>query len=150
MPRYVVSACLAGHACRYDGGSNACEIVMQLVRRGEALALCPEALAGLPVPRLPCEILGDKVMSKDGRDMSEEFARGAQSALAAALAGGCTVAILKSRSPSCGIKGIYDGTFSKTLTQGMGLWAQALAAHGLKLYSEEEVTEATQQGKPHR
>lgn len=165
MPVYVVSACLAGCPCRYDGGSNPCPAVIELVRRGEALPLCPEELAELPVPRPPCELQrpcqgaehtpclslepgqtqslslsasqSRTVLSKDGQDMSAAFARGARLALEAALAHGCTRAILKSRSPSCGISGVYDGTFSKTLTPGMGLWAQLLAEQGVELFSEE-------------
>lgn len=144
MPEYVVSACLAGHPCRYDGNSNPCAQVMELVRRGEALPLCPEGLAELPVPRQPCEIQqgpqGRRVVSKDGQDMSTAFAHGARLALEATLAHGCTRAILKSRSPSCGIHSVYDGTFSKRLVPGMGLWARLLAEQGLELFSEEDVS----------
>ena len=137
--RYVVSACLAGEACRYDGGSNPCEAVMQLVASGEALPVCPETLGGLTIPRPPCEQTGERVMSRDGTDVTAAFTRGAAAALELALAHGCTAAILKARSPSCGIDGVYDGSFGRRLVPGQGLWAAALARAGLALYSEEQL-----------
>ena len=106
--RYVVSGCLAGLACRYDGGSNPCAAVIRLVEEGRAIPACPESLAGLPVPRLPCELAEGSVLSRDGRDLTEDFLRGAQLALRTAQSRGCTAAILKSRSPSCGFGRIYD------------------------------------------
>lgn len=99
--RFVVSACLAGEFCRYDGGSNACAAVQELVRRGEAVTACPEGLACLPVPRPPCEIREGRVLSQDGRDLTEDFLRGARLAMETARRHGCTAAILKRRSPSC-------------------------------------------------
>ena len=101
--RFVVSACLAGEFCRYDGGSNACAAVQELVRRGEAVTACPEGLACLPVPRPPCEIREGRVLSQDGRDLTEDFFRGARLAMEIARKHGCTAAILKRRSPSCGV-----------------------------------------------
>ena len=139
MTLYAVSACLAGHACRYDGGSNPCAFVEALVRAGRAVPICPETLARLPVPRPPCEQKDGRVLSRDGRDLTRDFARGAQLALEAALAHGCTAAILKARSPSCGVCAVYDGSFSKTLVPGRGLWAALLAERGWPLYSEEDL-----------
>lgn len=137
--RYVVSACLAGCACRYDGGSNPCAAVIRLVEAGEALPVCPETLAGLPVPRPPCEQQGDRVMGRDGTDVTAAFVHGAAAALERTLNHGCTAAILKARSPSCGIGSVYDGTFSRRLVPGQGLWAAALVRAGLVVYSEEQL-----------
>lgn len=136
---YVVSACLAGLACRYDGGGNACGAVVALVDAGLAVPACPETLGGLPVPREPCEQRGGRVVGRDGVDRTEAFLRGSRKALAVALAHGCRAAILKSRSPSCGCGRIYDGTFSRTLTPGMGTWARLLQEAGLELYTEENL-----------
>ena len=93
--RFVVSACLAGEYCRYDGGSNACAAVRELVRRGAAVTACPEGLACLPVPRPPCEIREGRVLSQDGRDLTADFFRGARLAMEIARRHGCTAAILK-------------------------------------------------------
>ncbi len=139
MVRFVVSACLAGQACRYDGGSTPCPEVIRLVERGYALPLCPEVLSGLPVPRRPCELRDGRVVCPDGTDVSAAFAAGARHALDMARAHGCTAAILKSRSPSCGFDRIYDGTFSGRLAQGDGVWAEALRQAGFTLYNEEHL-----------
>lgn len=138
-PRYVVSGCLAGLACRYDGGSNPCAAVVRLVQEGRAIPACPESLAKLPVPRPPCELAGGRVLSQDGRDLTASFLRGAQLALSAAQSRGCTAAILKSRSPSCGFGRIYDGTFSRRLCPGEGVWARLLREAGFALFSEEDL-----------
>ena len=137
--RYVVSGCLAGLACRYDGGSNPCAAVIRLVEEGRAIPACPESLAGLPVPRLPCELAEGSVLSRDGRDLTEDFLRGAQLALRTAQSRGCTAAILKSRSPSCGFGRIYDGTFSRALCPGEGVWARLLREACFALFSEEHL-----------
>ena len=137
--RFVVSACLAGEFCRYDGGSNACAAVQELVRRGEAVTACPEGLACLPVPRPPCEIREGRVLSQDGRDLTEDFLRGARLAMETARRHGCTAAILKRRSPSCGVGQIYDGTFSGTLTEGWGTAAALLRANGIRVLGESDL-----------
>ena len=139
--RFVVSACLAGEFCRYDGGSNACAAVQELVRRGEAVTACPEGLACLPVPRPPCEIREGRVLSQDGRDLTEDFLRGARLAMETARRHGCTAAILKRRSPSCGVGQIYDGTFTGTRVPGDGVTAALLSAHGIRVYGEDDVAE---------
>lgn len=136
---YVVSACLAGTACRYDGGSNPCPKVLRLVKEGLAVPACPEMLGGLPVPRQPCELKSGRVVSRDGRDLTAAFLHGAQCALELARQHGCTAAILKSRSPSCGFGKIYDGTFNHALCPGEGVWARLLREAGLTLYSEENL-----------
>lgn len=137
MPSVIVSACLAGIPCRYDGRANTCAPVVDLVRRGLAVPVCPEGLAELPTPRLPCEIAGERVLRKDGADMTEAFTRGAQRALEAALRHDCRRAIVKSRSPSCGAGLIYDGSFSRRLREGNGLWVCLLRRHGIAVVTEE-------------
>lgn len=139
MPKYVVSACLAGRFCRYDGGSNPCPEVIRLVEAGKAFPACPEQLAGLPAPRPPCELRGGGVWSRDGRDLSAAFATGAREALRLAREHGCTAAILKARSPSCGPDGIYDGSFTKRVIPGEGVWARALREAGFTITSEERL-----------
>lgn len=139
--RYAVSACLAGHFCRYDGSSHPCAPVVRLVQHKEAVPLCPECLGGLETPRIPCECREGRVISRDGRDMTELFAHGAAVALAQAQKEGCTAAILKSRSPSCGFGLIYDGSFRGTLFRGEGIWAALLRRAGFALFSEENLPE---------
>ena len=135
-PRYIVSACLAGIACRYDGRANTCAAVAQLGAEGRAVAACPECLGGLPTPRTPCEIVNGKVLTRDGHDVTRHFGLGAQAATELAMQEGCTAAILKSRSPSCGFGQVYDGTFSKCLCEGDGIWAAQLRQAGFALFSE--------------
>ncbi len=145
--QYIVSACLAGEACRYDGKSNLFLPVRQLVEQGNALAVCPEVLGGLGTPRIPCELcpassegffpLQKKVLNKQGEDVTAAFVLGAQKALAMAQEAGCSKAIVKSRSPSCGYGHVYDGSFSKTLVVGQGIWAHMLLQAGFIMYTEE-------------
>lgn len=145
-PRYVVSGCLAGLRCRYDGGSNPCAQVVKLVEAGLAVPVCPESLSGLAVPRPPCEqelrAPGQepvRVISRSGEDVTAAFELGARRALTAALASGCCEAILKARSPSCGVGEVYDGSFSHTLRPGDGLWARLLREAGFNLWTEERL-----------
>lgn len=137
MPRFVVSACLAGKNCRYDGGSNPCSEVIRLVQTGEALPVCPEELGGLPIPRPACEQCGDRIVNKEGNDCTDKFVRGAEKALRLAKKAKCTEAILKARSPSCGVNGIYDGTFSKVIVPADGVFAAMLRRAGFRIRSED-------------
>ena len=148
-PRYVVSGCLAGLFCRYDGKSNPCPQVVELLRLGLAVPICPESLSGLPVPRPPCEqvLCGEGktqvcVLSKTGEDVTKAFQLGAERALRAALASGCRAAILKARSPSCGVGQVYDGSFNRTLRQGDGIWARLLREAGFELFTEDKLPPA--------
>ncbi len=134
---FVASACLAGVPCRYDGGATPFAPVYDLAREGRALLVCPELLGGLGVPRAACERTGQAVLGKDGADVTAAFARGAAEALRLARAWGCKTAILKARSPSCGVGRIYDGTFSGVLIPGDGVFAALLRAAGLALWTEE-------------
>lgn len=136
---YLVSACLAGAPCRYDGESKGDQKVIDLVNRGEAIPVCPEQLGGLTTPRVSCEIQGDKVMNKEGFDCTAEFELGAERTLAIAQALGVTKAILKAKSPSCGCRKIYDGTFSGTLVDGYGRAAELLMKHGISVCTEEDL-----------
>ncbi len=140
--RYVVSACLAGIPCRYDGGCSPFAPILRLVESGQALPVCPEQLGGLPTPRVPAEIRGRRVVNREGKDVTEAFAQGAREALRLARLHGCTQAVLKARSPSCGCGRIYDGTFGKRLIDGNGLFAQSLLDAGFTVCSEETFEEA--------
>ena len=135
-PRYIVSACLAGERCRYDGGDNTCALVVQLVEEGRAVPVCPEILGGLETPRSPCERLGNRVVNRDGQDVTDAFERGAAMAVEFARKNACNAAIIKSLSPSCGFDRIYDGSFSHTFCVGDGVWAEMLRAEGFALFSE--------------
>lgn len=137
--KYVVSACLAGINCNYKGQGKPCKEVIELCKKGEALPLCPESLGELPVPREPSEIINGRVMSRDGRDVTANFELGAQRAMAKALASGARIAIVKSKSPSCGYKQIYDGSFNKKLCEGNGVWTEKLLSAGFEIYTEKNL-----------
>ena len=138
-----VSACLAGKNCRYDGSSKPNEQVMELIQKGEAFAFCPECLAGLKIPRSPSEITGGEgadvlqgragVVSKDGGDRTKEFLLAAQKTLELCRKKGIDEVWFKSKSPSCGVKKIYDGTFTGELRDGMGVTAAYLQQNGIKI-----------------
>ncbi len=144
----LVSACLAGRTCRFDGSSSKDALVASLVAAGRAVLVCPEVDGGLGTPRPPAEIVGGdgkavlegraRVVTEAGLDVTEAYLAGARRALDAARRSGATAAILKSRSPSCGKGGVYDGSFSKTLRAGDGVTAALLEAHGLTVLTDEE------------
>ena len=135
----LVSACLLGCACRYDGGSKPCAAVRALAARHTLIPVCPEIYGGLPTPRTPCEIVGGRVLSKDGADRTDAYRRGASEALRLAGALGCRAALLKARSPACGSGEVYDGSFSGTLTAGDGVAAVALSAAGIAVFGEDRL-----------
>ena len=135
----IVSACLAGIPCRYNGKSCLCAKVKDMVDRGEAIPVCPEQLAGLPTPRPAAENVGDRVVTIDGQDVTADFVKGAEEVLKIAATHGCREAILKSKSPSCGSGRVYDGTFSGTLVDGDGVTAGLLKSCGFKVQTEEEI-----------
>lgn len=148
--RILVSACLVGHRCRYDGGGfDGYPELRRWVEAGRAVAVCPEERGGLPTPRLPAEIQeGDgrdvvdghaRIVDGHGQDVTEAFMEGAREALRVARDCGATVAVLKARSPSCGGRMIYDGSFSGTLRPGMGVTAAMLEKEGLALYDEDSL-----------
>jgi len=133
----LVSACLAGYRCNYRGEAKLNESIIELVKRGEAIPVCPEQLGGLPTPREPAEQRDGKVFTKSGKDVTENFSNGAYEALRIAVLYNCTEAILKSKSPSCGCGQIYDGKFSGNLVKGNGITTELLKANGIKVYTEE-------------
>lgn len=133
----LVSACLLGIPCRYDGKSVASDSVLSLAARHHLVPICPEQLGGLPTPRQPAEIRGDTVQTQDGQDVTAQFARGARLAYDLARLCNCRHAILKQRSPSCGSARVYDGSFSGTLRDGEGLTAAYLRSHGIRVVDED-------------
>ncbi len=138
--KILVSACLLGKPCRYDGRSKPCDKVTALLDRDdiEIIEICPEQLGGLPTPREPSEICSGKVISRSGKDVTEFFERGAREALKIARESGSTYAILKSLSPSCSPSGVYDGSFSGKLTDGMGVTAKLFRENGITVVSEND------------
>ncbi len=135
----IVSKCLAGFPCRYDGKDNLVPEIRALVERGEAIAVCPEVLGGLPTPRVPSEIQPDgRIRNKQGEDVTEQFVSGAERAMALCREHGCTGAVLKARSPSCGKGVIYDGSFTGTRIPGNGVFAQMLLDAGIPVRTEED------------
>ena len=139
--KILVSACLLGEPCRYDGTGKLEPALEELRARGHTLIpVCPEVLGGLPTPRPPAERQPDgRVVTREGGDVTAEYRAGAEKALALAQAHGCTCAVLKERSPSCGHGSIYDGTFSRTLVPGSGVTAQLLEEHGIAVYGESQL-----------
>ena len=138
----LISACLLGCACRYDGQSKPHPLALELAKQGLAVPVCPEQLGGLSTPRQPSERRGDRVVTRDGRDVTAEYRRGAEETLRLAQLYGCGAAVLKERSPSCGCGRIYDGTFTGTLTGGDGLTAALLKENGIRVYGESEIEKA--------
>ena len=138
--KIAVSSCLLGRPCRYDGRSKPCDKIISLKERSdiEITEICPEQLGGLPTPREPSEICGGKVISRDGKVVTEFFERGAREALKIALKNGCTYAILKSLSPSCSPCKVYDGSFSGKITDGMGVTAKLFMESGITVVSEND------------
>lgn len=139
--KILVSACLLGKNCKYNGGNNLNQRVLDFIEGHEVIGVCPEQLGGLSTPRLPAEIVDGVVMNKEGVSVDAEFRKGAQSALAAALENKVDLAILQSRSPSCGVKEIYDGSFSGKKIKGQGVFAKLLSARGIKVLDAEDVAE---------
>ena len=141
MKTLLISRCLLGDPCRYDGKSRplAAETLQALRARYDLIPVCPEVLGGLPTPRTPSERQGDRVVMKTGADVTEEYRRGAEAALQAAQENQVCAAVLKERSPSCGKGKIYDGTFTGTLKEGNGVTAEVLLNAGFTVYGESEI-----------
>ncbi len=137
--KILVSACLAGVNCKYDGGNNENAKIIELIKNGNAILVCPEQLGGLVTPRVPSERKNEKVITKDNHDVTEEYSRGANEVLELAKKFNIKKAILKARSPSCGKGKIYDGTFSHTLTARDGVAAELLIKNGIEVITEEEI-----------
>ena len=138
-PKVLVSACLLGIACRYDGGAKSVASLEALLERAELIPFCPEQLGGLPTPRMPSERRGARVFNREGADVTDAFERGSVQALKLAQLFGAEYALLKARSPSCGNLEIYDGTFSGRTIPGQGVAATALEEAGLALFNETQL-----------
>lgn len=145
---YLISACLCGVNCKYDGKNNINEKCLQLFREGKAIIICPEQLGGLETPRVPAEIVGtiegilkakDKVLTKEDKDVTKNFLKGALESVKIARETGIKKAILKDGSPSCGAKFIYDGTFSGKKVPGEGLTAYMLRLEGIEVLTENDI-----------
>ena len=136
--KILVSACLLGVECKYSGGSNALpeETIEKLRTRYRLIPVCPETAGGLPTPRDPSERLGERVVSCRGADVTAQFKKGAEAALTLARRYGCTTALMKEHSPSCGSGLIYDGSFSGKLVKGDGCAAELLKAAGVSVVGE--------------
>jgi uncharacterized protein YbbK (DUF523 family) len=142
----IVSACLAGINCRYDGKNSLDEGIMKLVAEGKAIPVCPEQLGGCPTPRMKAEIVGGtgkdvlerkcRIINENGDDVTEQFIKGAEEVLKIAGMTGANMAVLKAKSPSCGVGEIYNGTFSGKLVEGNGVTAELLKENGIEVKSE--------------
>ena len=141
-PLFLVSACLCGAPCRYDGKAAPVERLAELHNEGLALAVCPEVDGGLPIPRPPCEIKDGRAVTRDGNDVTALFKAGADHALRKAHQYGIRLAILKENSPSCGGTMVHDGSFSGRLVPGAGITAALLRGHGIRVVSEHCFEEA--------
>ena len=137
--KILVSACLLGENCKYSGGNNRNERVLEYVKGHEVIPICPEVMGGLSTPRPPAEIVDGVVINKEGVNVDMEYRLGAQRALEIALREGAEAAILQSRSPSCGVREIYDGTFSGARIPGMGVTARLLKEHGIRVLDAGEL-----------
>ena len=134
----LVSACLLGVHCKYSGKNNRNENVLRLAEKHTLIPVCPEQLGGLPTPRYPSEIRGGRVINNIGEDVTAYYEKGAGEALNIAKLFGCERAVLKARSPECGSKEIYDGTFTKTVIPGKGITAALLEENGIEVYDETD------------
>ena len=145
--KIMVSACLLGENCKYNGGNNYNEKVMEYIKGHEVISVCPEVLGGLPTPRVSSEIVGGVVITKDGRNVDSEFRLGAEIALKKALEEEVDLVILQSRSPSCGVKQIYDGSFSGNKIDGQGIFAKLLKENNIRMVDVEDLICAIQEIK---
>ena len=140
MKKLIISACLLGESCRYDGKSKPCEAVERLQKEYELFPVCPECMGGLPTPRPPAEIQKDgRVINREGRDVTANYRRGAEMTLELARREDCHIALLKEKSPSCGRGRIYDGSFTGTLVSGDGVTAELLQQHHILILGESRI-----------
>ena len=139
MEKILISACLVGDKVKYNGGDNLSSKIDALLEKYELIPFCPEVEGGLSIPRSPCEKVGDRIMNMDGEDVTDEFYKGAELAFNICLFMKIKIAILKEKSPSCGSKIIYDGSFSHKEISGMGVTAAYLKEKGITIYNEDEI-----------
>lgn len=143
VERILVSACLLGHKVRYDEGDVPCHDprFLKWYEEGRFVHICPEVIGGLPTPRPDAQIVGDRVMTGAGKDVTREFDKGAQAALALTKKHSIKLALLKQDSPSCGTLFIYDGTFTDTKKAGEGRTTRLLQDNGVKVFGEDQIDE---------
>lgn len=139
MIKILVSACLLGENCKYNGGNNYIPTIDALKEHFEIIPVCPEYFGGMEIPRPPSEIVGDRVLSKNGDDVTDYYNSGAEQCLYIAQEHNCPLAVLKERSPSCGCGKIYDGTFSGTVIEGNGITAQLLLDNDIQVFGESQI-----------
>ena len=137
--KIAVSSCLLGENCKYNGGNNYSEKVARFIEGHKVVGVCPEVLGGLSIPRKPSEIVDGVVRHQDGTSVDAEFRKGAELALEIIMKQEVELVILQSRSPSCGIDTIYDGSFSKTLIPGDGIFVELLKKHGVQVVDVAEI-----------
>ena len=137
--KLLISACLLGCACRYDGRSKPHKKATELAETHDLIPFCPECMGGLMTPRPPAEIQGERVINAENVDVTVQYRKGAKEALRLCKTLGITRAVLKAKSPSCGKGEVYDGTFTKTLTKGNGITAQLLMEHGIEVLTENDL-----------
>lgn len=139
--RILISGCLLGVCCRYDGASKPHPLALELAKNHALIPVCPEQLGGLATPRPPAERQGDRIVAKTGLDVTQQYRRGAEEALKLCRLLNCEAAVLKERSPSCGSGEIYDGSFTERLIPGDGVTAELLKANGIPVYGESGIPE---------
>ncbi len=137
--KIVVSACLLGDNCKYNGGNNLNEKVVELCKNNEVIKICPEVLADAGVPRVPVEIKNGRIVNKDGIDVHEKYMSGISIAINKLENNDVDLVILQSRSPTCGVKQVYNGEFNKTLVSGQGLFAKELIKYGYNVIDLEDL-----------
>jgi uncharacterized protein YbbK (DUF523 family) len=135
----LISACLLGFACRYDGQAKPHPQALELAKVTDLIPFCPECCGGLPTPRPPAEIQGNRVINAAGQDVTAQYRKGAEEALRLCRLLGIQKAILKAKSPSCGCGLIYDGSFSKNLIPGSGITAALLQENGVTVITEDDI-----------
>ncbi len=139
MEKILISACLVGDKTRYDGRTNYNPKVQELLENYELIPFCPEVESGLSIPRDPSERIGDKVMSNKGRDVTYQYSKGAELALNICQYLGIRIAILKEKSPACGVHEIHNGKFDGCTIKGKGVTTELLERKGIKVISEDEI-----------
>ena len=139
MENLLISSCLVGNNTKYNGKNNYLPLIEKLKDKYNLIVICPEVMGGLSIPRDPSEIKGDKVISNKGNDVTKEYNLGAKIALELAKKYNCKKALLMEKSPSCGVKKIYDGTFSKNLIDGMAITTKLLYENKIEVYSKDEI-----------
>ncbi len=139
--RILISACLLGVRCRYDGGCKPCEAAIRLGDKHRLIPVCPEQLGGLSTPRTPCERKDGRVITREGADRTDAYLLGAAQAEMLFDLLRCDCAVLKARSPMCGCGAVYDGTFTGTLVPGNGVLAEKLLERGIPVFTEENLPE---------